>query len=158
MENYFTNSMSKDEAKSIYRKMAVKFHPDKGGSHLDMVRLSNQYEAYLKGNCAFNSKQAKETATAEADFAFNEEWVNECEGLVITICGTWIYLNGETFKYKELIKEHGFRYSKSKKNWYRAPAGTVFKKGKRGSSMGKIKSKYGSQSKTITANTSNRLN
>lgn len=54
---------------------------------------------------------------------------------------------GNTFTNKEKIKELGFRYSKSKKAWYKDMSGNWSDKKKRGRySMDKIYEKYGRQS------------
>ena len=66
-------------------------------------------------------------------------------GLEIEICGTWVWVSGDTKTHKEILKEQGFRYHGGKKMWYMAPAGYI-RKGKRKSySHDEIKKKYGSQ-------------
>ncbi len=159
--NYFDGIDLNDEkaVKKQFRKMCLVLHPDKpSGSNVEFLKLHNQYEDILRGTFKFTKEKAKEQAKAEESFVHDELWVNQCEGLIIELTGTWIWLDGETFKYKDLIKENGFKWSRSKSKWFKAPAGTKFKKNKRGTSFGKIKSKYGYQSKTIKVDTSNRLN
>ena len=45
------NDLTQDKAKKSYRKLALVYHPDKGGSHEKMLELSKNYgilKAYLQ--------------------------------------------------------------------------------------------------------------
>ena len=65
-------------------------------------------------------------------------------GLVIEICGTWIWVTGNTFANKEQLAEHGFRFSRPKSAWYHRPDG--YKKTSKGKySLNKIREIYGSE-------------
>lgn len=39
-------SSTEDEIKKAYRKMAIKLHPDRGGSQEDFIRLQEAWEDY----------------------------------------------------------------------------------------------------------------
>ena len=69
------------------------------------------------------------------------------EGVEIEITGTWLWLRGNTYKYKEYLKsEFNAQWSKSKKCWFISPQGKNFRKtrGYKGKSMNSIRSTYGS--------------
>jgi len=42
--------------------------------------------------------------------------------ITIEICGSWIWLSGDTRKYRKQFKETGFFYTYKKKMWYWRPS------------------------------------
>lgn len=42
-------------------------------------------------------------------------------GLNLELCGTWLWISGDTISCKEVLKEMGLRYSPNKKMWYYRP-------------------------------------
>lgn len=44
--NYFKDCKNREEAKTIFRRLAKKLHPDHGGTHQEMMALTEQYEKY----------------------------------------------------------------------------------------------------------------
>lgn len=146
--NYFTTGMTADEAKTLFRKLAVQFHPDKPtGSHEAFLDLQNQYEKFLRGSCGYTAEKAEQETEAFEMFIRANEFVKTFAGVTVELTGTWVWLTGNTFAYREAIKENGFKYSASKKRWYKAPYEI---KGKRkGMSFSKIQETYGYSVHTI---------
>lgn len=64
-------------------------------------------------------------------------------GLVLEVCGTWLWASGETKEHKEVLKSLGFHYASKKKMWYWRDASDTTKRS-RGATMDYIRSKYGS--------------
>ena len=145
---YFSKNLTKDQAKKLFRKLAVELHPDKGGSHAEFVKMQSQYESFLRGNFNYTSKEAKEEATSLNEFVQANEFVKSFKDVLVELTGTWVWLSGNTSPYKEEIKKHGFRWSKSKKKWYKAPYELKRKK-RVGTNFDKIKSIYGYQAKKM---------
>jgi hypothetical protein len=145
---YFTKGMSQSDAKSLFRKLCIKLHPDKGGRQVDFVKMQNEYENFLKGSFSYTSKQAKDESNSIRDFVQANEFVKQFVDVTVELTGTWVWLCGNTFPYKDVIKENGFRFSKSKKRWYKAPY-ELKKKFKRGTDFNKIKTTYGYDSLKI---------
>ena len=40
------------------------------------------------------------------------------EGINIEIVGCWIWVDGNTYAYKSMLKEIGFKWAREKKKWY----------------------------------------
>ena len=61
------------------------------------------------------------------------------------VCGTWMWISGETWRYKKELGKNGLglKWASKKQQWYWSPAG-FRKKSKRVFSMDEIRSKYGS--------------
>lgn len=156
--NYFTSTMTAEDAKKLFRKLAVELHPDKaseenkGSAHLAFIRLKNEYEAYLKGSHCFTSKQASDETTAMDEFIKANDFIQNFVGCTVELVGTWVYLCGNTYPYKDQIKENGFSFSGTKKKWYKAPYELKTKR-KSGMAFDKITEKYGYNSVTINDTT-----
>lgn len=158
---YFNNEMTKEQAKAHYKTLALQLHPDKkSGSHIEFVTMQSQYESFLTGNFSYTQKDAKQEANTLNDFIKANEFVSTLDGVTIEVVGSWVWLvdsvKGSTYKHKTIIKENGFKYSRGKKRWYKAPDGYKMKKRASGLSFEKITTTYGYESKTIHA--SNILN
>lgn len=66
-------------------------------------------------------------------------------GLVVELCGSWLWVRGETYQHRDALKSAGFRWSRDKQAWYRRPDDApAFRRGKP-QDMQNIRSKYGSQ-------------
>ena len=73
-------------------------------------------------------------------------------GVNIEVVGSWIWVDGNTFPYKEELKKLGFKWSKNRKKWHFStePSGKWHKKKM---SFEDIQRKYGSE-KVKTSNVS----
>jgi len=106
------------ELKSIMRKLSKLVHPDLGGDTEQMQYLNEIYNKALENFIYFTS-----TGTAEeTEININVEKIIRdllhLEDIEIEICGSWIWVKGETKQHKETLKKSGFRWSKNKKEWY----------------------------------------
>lgn len=144
MKNYFNNIETIEELKERYRKLAKKYHPDMGGSNEEFIEMNNQYEEIYK-----NLSGEKNNI----DDGFREI-INQIINLnlKIEICGTWIWVSGDTKPYKKELNSAGLWWANKKKMWYWHSKED--RKRRKGSmSMEKIREKYGTKtvSKVIKA-------
>lgn len=68
-----------------------------------------------------------------------------CEGIIIDLCGSWLWLTGNAYPYKDTIKGLGFHWANKKHAWYWHSAEDTCRSHK-GLSLDEIKSKYGCKS------------
>ena len=151
MLKYFKNCESKEECKKMYKKLAFKHHPDRGGDTDTMKEINNEFDWIMK-NGIFKSAKAKKDTKKDYDFSSSQfkdiiSALVRLDGLEIEITGCFIWVTGNTYPQKDIIKSLGFRYSKNKKAWYIAPPEYFAQKRsyKKAYSMNDIRAKYGSQ-------------
>jgi curved DNA-binding protein CbpA len=144
---YFDNCTTLEELKKAYKKAALKHHPDLGGNVETMKAVNTEYSAKFeelkhKHNTAPNSKQTTETPE---EFKVIIEKLLHMEGVEVELCGSWLWIAGNTFSHKFELKAAGCRWSRSKKKWYwrHAEKGCHWSRGK--STMKDIREKYGSE-------------
>ncbi len=71
------------------------------------------------------------------------ELIKGMPGVTAEVVGTWIWLDGDTKPYKEVIKNAGGWWSGKKRKWYFMPPGTRRFRGNSGMDYGEIKEKFG---------------
>lgn len=149
---YFVNCRTMDELKREFRRLAVIHHPDKGGSTETMQQISSDYDQmFIILKDRHNERAAADTTgktktTDEAPEEFREiiEKLIHMDSIVVEICGSWLWLSGNTFEYREELKKAGCKWASKKKMWYWHPEGEeVIGRGRK--SMDEIRAKYGSQ-------------
>lgn len=153
---YFNHCTTLEELKAEYKKLVFKHHPDRGGNTAIMQEINNQYEntfAKLKNTHrnATGETYQKETNEAPADFINLINELLKMPGITIEVIGCFIWISGDTKPNKEALKALGFKWSKSKSMWYKAPE-DYHKKSKGETSMDKIRDMYGVQYEATTNN------
>jgi len=118
---YFEGITTPEEAKAKYRELAKQYHPDLCGSVEIMKAINAQYDEILLGIYQTSGKSITEIEELLADalavrIILAEFSINPL--LVIELCGTWIWITGETRAVKEELKQAGFRWSPNKLAWY----------------------------------------
>lgn len=150
---YFTGITTIDELKKVYRKLCQLNHPDNGGNVTIMAEINNEYTKL------FNILKNQHNEKAEADTTGNTRPINECpeeyiniiselvtlKGLTVELCGSWIWISGDTREHKNTLKSIGCRWASKKKMWYwRNEKDAV--KSRKTQTMDYIRNKYGSES------------
>jgi len=144
---YFTNCSSLDEAKQLYKKLVFQLHPDTSGrdSQGEFQAMQNEFEAFRPSTEKFKGEFENWNAQEYSELI---QQLMQIPNITIEICGSWIWLAGDTKPVKELIKavdtgetmKRGF--SSKKKKWYFSPVG-YRKWSKRELSFDEIKDRYG---------------
>jgi len=119
---WFKGVSSLDELRTMYRKLALQHHPDRGGSTADMQEINNEYDFLSKrlinSNASFSEgrKSWEHFVSAEIRDKLNE--IIFLEDVLIEIIGSWIWITGNTRPVKEELKARGFKFSPNKLAWY----------------------------------------
>ena len=122
---WFNNPSTLEELKQQYKKLALKHHPDLGGNTSDMQEINNEYDllfARLKNTHATAEGKtytaSKETTETPDEFKNIINALINLDGINIELCGSWLWITGNTKEHKEVLKGLHFRWSKSKCAWY----------------------------------------
>jgi curved DNA-binding protein CbpA len=151
MEKYFKGVKTLEELKKLYKELAFKNHPDRGGN-LEVMQLINaEYDSafalvknkHLNAKGEMYTKETEETPEAFRDIV-NALLKLKMENVVIEIIGCFVWVNGNTKPYKEGLKALGFKFSANKTAWYLAPVG-YRKKSKQKYTLEEVRAMWGSQ-------------
>ena len=137
---------SLSDVKQVYRKLASVNHPDKGGSTETMQLINTAFSElckYFELNATLDINQETET-NQSFDFSFVDA-LKTLHGVVIEICGYWVWLSGNTYPHKEIISNLGFKFSGAKKSWYWSPTIDTSKYKRGSKSMKNIRQEFGSK-------------
>ncbi len=128
--------------KQAFRRAAMKYHPDKGGS-TEMMQAVNEAYAFMQNNYgtlpSINTDQGYGERLNDAINA-----IVTIPGLIIEVCGLWVWVSGDTRTHKDALKAAGYFWASKKFMWYFRPYDQCGGRGK--STMDEIRTKYGSQS------------
>ncbi len=139
---------STEEAlKQAFRKAALKYHPDHDGGDENLMKVVNAAYDFLKNVTWTPYEQraaAKETPVTES---LKKQWnkVKHFGKVKGEIIGVWIWLSGETWRYKKQLKKFGFKFSRNKTAWYWHDEQDYQKRNGLKFSMSDIRERYGSQ-------------
>ena len=137
---YFAGVKSYAELKSMYRDLCKKHHPDLGGDVATMQKINAEYSKIVKdGYMEFGASNA-EIEEALRDII---ERTTVLDGLIIELCGRWIWFTGSTYRWKDQLKALGCFFASKKKAWYWRPADEERKGPHKPLELDKIKEKYG---------------
>lgn len=144
---FFTDCKTLDEVKSLYRKLAFDYHPDRGGVEATMKAINVEY-AYATAKILKGEKLSQEET--DQQMRFSEEYRQVIEKIIhlpsitVELVGLWIWVTGETRPVREELKQAGLFYASKKQAWYyRSSDLKVLRGGKK--SLEEIRSKYGSE-------------
>lgn len=158
---YFEGLSEEKEIKQRYKELAKKYHPDLGGDKEIMQAINAQYTSCMEGHYQRAGKSISEID----ELMKNDENARKAlmqvllfEGIKIELCGSWIWITGQTKEVKENLKSAGYRWAAKKKAWYWRPAEQAFKRKCGSRSLSWIRDRYGSDDIKASKSTSIYIN
>ena len=154
-KRFFSECKCIEELKAEYKKLALIYHPDiKRTGDLEIMQIINaEYDRLF---CILKDVHAKKDGgsyqatgdwkTSESASAFRDiiDKLIKMQGIQIELCGSWLWMTGETMKYKEQLKELGCLWSANKKAWYYNGSARKTKRA-HCKSMDEVRAKWGSE-------------
>ena len=111
-------SITLEILKKAYRKACKTYHPDLNKAGTEMMKIVNAaYEHLSKKKFPIEEEETSKVDISEAlETALNA--IINLEGINIEVCGTWLWISGDTRQYRAVFKEAGFKWSGKKQMWY----------------------------------------
>lgn len=156
MSSYFANCRTIEDAKALYRELCMQHHPDHGGDTATMQEINAQWARYQAEGAKTDAYDRQRQAHADgkksaADFHNIDEVTDilmrkieialNLSGVIVELCGMWIWCTGETRQHKETLKAEGFKWASHKTAWYYAGIPSF---NRREHSLDEIREMYGS--------------
>ena len=145
--NYFNNPQTLEELKKQYRELAMKHHPDRGGSDEAMKAVNAEYNALFPKLKDIHTNKDGETYTKETAETpeFFKDLISELmsmDGIIIEIIGCFVWITGDTKPNKDRLKALNFKWHMKKSAWYLAPE-DYRKRSRRDYELDEIRAMYG---------------
>lgn len=130
---YFKNVNTLEELRKQYKELLKRYHPDNpNGSTEATQQINQEYEKLFKllkdkhDNRQTSNTEKKTSFYNNMKYDFSEdiklrEVLNKVinfTDVTIELCGSWIWISGNTYQYKKELKEIGFKWASNKKAWY----------------------------------------
>lgn len=136
-----------DDLKKQYHKLAKKYHPDMGGSTIQFQQLQKDYEdllnKLLKGS-SLNKEQIDNEIVIDKAIRDIIDLLINYESLIIEVIGKWLWISGDTYSIKDILKSSGLTFIKKGGIPYWVYKGSE-SSGRGKMTIEEIKAKYGSQ-------------
>ena len=155
MYKYFASCRTIEDLKKEYKRLALVYHPDLRTGRLETMQAINaEYDVLfpiLKN--VHQKKDSSETWTATGDWQTSEtadqykdiiSALVKMQGVKIELCGSWLWITGDTKTYKEQLKSIGCLWSANKSAWYYNGSDRKTKRA-HCKNMEEVRSKWGSQ-------------
>ncbi|EHQ29777.1 heat shock protein DnaJ domain protein [Mucilaginibacter paludis DSM 18603] len=144
---WFHECRTLQEVKATYKKLARQHHPDLGGDTAVMQEINREYAfatARIMNGAGLSEEETEHEILSSEAYRQAIENIAHLLGVTIEIVGHWIWVTGNTYPVRDVLKKAGFFFASKKQAWYfrTAEYKTARSSGK---SLDAIRSKYGSE-------------
>lgn len=144
---YFNECKEINEAKQLYKQLAMQHHPDRGGDVEVMKIINNEYQfiiAKLLKNSGATESEINDEINLNNEYKEALNKIIALDDIIIELVGAWVWVTGNTKKHKDILKGAGFYFASKKVAWYFRSEDKKCKHSK-GYNLDEIKNKYGSK-------------
>lgn len=147
---YFQSCHTINEVKAAYRTLAMQYHPDRNSEDTTpiMQQINREYAFAIakaaKGDTNLSTEDVEAEILNAEEYRKAVDAVINVPGLVIELCGGWLWVSGNTYPVRNSLKEAGFHWASKKAMWYFRTV-EYATKSRKSHDMQEIRTKYGSQ-------------
>ena len=152
---YFDGCADLQALKARYRELAKQYHPDLHPEQGDeaMKAINAEYDELVKrfarvssdGRTEATAEQARDAADMATAYREAVYKIIHLDGLVIELCGAWLWVSGDTYKHRDALKAAGYKWASKKRMWYWRAEEYAATHSRKKKSMEYIREKYGSE-------------
>lgn len=143
-----------EDAKKQYYRLCHRWHPDMPGGDTEAMKQINAEWDYLRKH-NYNVHESKDGGTytdwsQDAPDDVTEQFADiisklvTMDGLEVEVCGSWLWVGGNTKEHCGDLKAMGMRWASKKRRWYKAPKDWK-RRNHRELSMDEIRNCFGSK-------------
>jgi len=144
---YFKDCKTLDEVKATYKKLAMQYHPDRGGDTATMQAINAEH-AFATALLLKGANLSQEETDREMNFSEEYrriiEQIISLPGIIVELVGLWIWVTGKTKPVRKELRVAGLFYASKKEAWYYRSSDLKELRGSK-KSLDEIRSKYGSE-------------
>ncbi|MFQ1831808.1 DnaJ domain-containing protein [Aeromonas veronii] len=135
--------------KKAYKKLALKYHPDRNPLGEELMKAVNAAFEFLMRNIALVNKY--QSPKSEDRYNYGEELekvltaLSVMPGIVFEVIGNWVWIDGETKANRAALRDIGCFWAYKKKKWYYRPEEHKSAWNRREHTLEEIREKYGSR-------------
>ena len=142
--------------RSTYKKFLIKYNPDNNAEDTtaDMQEINAEYALMferLKNGFEHSEHYDRATDRQKQNYSWEKDKqiremiiaLSRLEGLIIEICGVWIYVRGNTKQHRQELRALGLTWNRQKECWI-IHFDDYYRHGQQSMSMNYIREKYGS--------------
>lgn len=125
---WFSSCKYAEDGKKLYRDLSRKYHPDNGWKGDELKEVTSEFRAWWevfknrhKPQEGHQETQHEEKAQKDINIDAFISIINALSvipDIEIDIVGSWLWIRGNTYPYKDMIKDAGCRWSAKHKLWY----------------------------------------
>lgn len=150
---FFDKCQNLNELKAEYKRLVMLRHPDRpNGDEETMKAINGEYDrtfAVLKELQNLEAEQpesqTRKTTETPEEFRAVVDALLKLGGIEVELCGSWLWISGDTYQNRDALKACGCLFSGSKKRWYWRHAEDDCRWSRGKTSMQEIRHKYGSE-------------
>lgn len=142
-----SGELTEKEIKTAYKKLALKYHPDRNPLGSELMKAVNTAFDFLIANIdKINQFQSPDE---NARYNYGEELENVLNvlsglsGVIYEVIGNWVWISGETREHKEVLKALGCKWASKKKQWFYRPDEYKASRNRKEHSIDEIREMYG---------------
>lgn len=146
-----SGELTEQDIKTTYKKISLKFHPDRNPLGAEMMKAINSAYDFLMQN--IDKINAFQSVKENERYNYGEEMENvltvlqTLTGIIFEVAGNWIWISGDTRTHKEALKKMCCKWSPKKSMWYYRPEEYKSSGNRKSHSMDEIRAMHGTSGK-----------
>ncbi len=142
-----SGELTKKDIKKNYKKLALKYHPDRNPLGNELMKAVNSAFHFLMTN--IDKINQFQSSNEDDYYNYSEELENVLKtisklyGVIFEVIGNLVWISGETREHKKALKELGCKWAAKKKQWFYRPEEHKSRFNRKEHSIDEIREMYG---------------